>query len=266
MKKLLIITLLTLPITLALAQEQAGYTPMVGLPGIGDGDQLSTQEYINALYILSISLAAFLAVIKLILAGVKYVLSDVVTDKGQAKKDIRTSLLGLALVLGAVILLNTINPQLTNLQIFRNAPSFKIQLERHQLPEISCRDVNVDCECPDCEFVKSSVSTTTDPRRCGTCVPKSLIPITPPSPEEGTGDTEDGLGKVVRLTGGSAEMNQVINAEVENGRKILSRSYTYQIQNGNTERNNNITDCRNSGGSYYQVFLSGTSERFVCYQ
>lgn len=71
-------------------------------------------EYINLLYKMSISIAALLAVVKIIIAGAKYMLSDIVTTKGEAKKDIRGALLGLLLIIGAVIILNTINPALTD--------------------------------------------------------------------------------------------------------------------------------------------------------
>ncbi len=63
---------------------------------------------------MSISIAALLAVVKIIIAGAKYMLSDIVTTKGEAKKDIRGALLGLLLIIGAVIILNTINPALTD--------------------------------------------------------------------------------------------------------------------------------------------------------
>ncbi len=74
----------------------------------------SFNEYINLLYKMSISIAALLAVVKIIIAGAKYMLSDIVTTKGEAKKDIRGALLGLLLIIGAVIILNTINPALTD--------------------------------------------------------------------------------------------------------------------------------------------------------
>ncbi len=74
----------------------------------------SFNEYINLLYKMSISIAALLAVVKIIIAGAKYMLSDIVTTKGEAKKDIRGALLGLLLITGAVIILNTINPALTD--------------------------------------------------------------------------------------------------------------------------------------------------------
>lgn len=111
MKKLFlyIIIFSALPlVTLA----QVKYDPLIRIPGVTDTESPTFSGYINFLYALSISLAALLAVIKIIIAGVKYMLSDVVTSKGAAKQDIQAALFGLLLILGAYIILNTINPQL----------------------------------------------------------------------------------------------------------------------------------------------------------
>ena len=59
-----------------------------------------------------------MAVIKIIVAGMKYMLSDVVTNKQEAIGDIRGSLLGLLIVLAAWLVLWTINPQLTDTSVF----------------------------------------------------------------------------------------------------------------------------------------------------
>ena len=90
-----------------------GIIRLTGLPNSAATD-FSTTGYINALYILSISVAAFLAVARIILAGVQYMLSDVITDKSAARKQITGALLGLLIVISAVLVLETINPQLTN--------------------------------------------------------------------------------------------------------------------------------------------------------
>ncbi len=108
--KIILINFLLLLPNFVLAE---GFVQLVGIPGL-DPNNLSTAGYINALYILSISVAAFLAVVRIILAGVQYMLSDVVTDKGAAKKQIQGALLGLLIVLGAVLILETINPKLTD--------------------------------------------------------------------------------------------------------------------------------------------------------
>lgn len=102
---------------------QYGYQPIVGIPGV-DSNALSTEGYVTALYKLAITVACLLALYKIIFGGVKWALSDVITTKGEAIKDIKGALLGLLIVLSAVLILNTINPNLTQLNIFgEGAPS-----------------------------------------------------------------------------------------------------------------------------------------------
>ena len=98
-----------------------GFVKLVGVPGLNPGS-MSTAEYINALYILSISVAAFLAVARIILAGVQYVLTDIVPAKDAARKQITGALLGLLIVISAVLVLETINPQLTNFAALDQLP------------------------------------------------------------------------------------------------------------------------------------------------
>jgi len=82
---------------------------LVNLP-IGDNGDFN--DYINAVYLMFISIAALIAVIKIIIAGVKYMFSDIVTQKSDAKRDIQGALLGLLVVLSAVVVLSIINPDL----------------------------------------------------------------------------------------------------------------------------------------------------------
>ena len=119
------------PIVLLAAETKPDFVPLVGIPGI-DADTLSTTAYINALYILAMSVAAFIAVVRLIMAGLKYIMSDVVTNKESAKKDIKNSLIGLLIVFGAVLILETINPQLKRLDFLRNAPASELVMQKYQ--------------------------------------------------------------------------------------------------------------------------------------
>lgn len=114
------LALVTSAPVLMFAQEP-GVKTFQSIPGLENVGNLTTQQYIDALYVIAITAAAILAVFKLIWAGVQYMLSEVVTSKQKAKQDIQGALLGLLLILGAVTLLNTINPNLTNIDIFRNA-------------------------------------------------------------------------------------------------------------------------------------------------
>jgi len=112
-KYLFVLTLLLLlPVA---AIEAQGAVRMVGIPFEPTGNT-SVQAYIQALYRLAIGVAALLAVVKLILAGAKYILSDVITQKEDAKQDIRSAIIGLLIVLSAALILSTINPNLLNLR------------------------------------------------------------------------------------------------------------------------------------------------------
>lgn len=128
----LVLTLALLPTLLFAATEAEkvaadAFVPLVGIPYVEQSKVATFGDYVNAFYLASISIAAFLAVVKIIFAGVKYMLSDIVTTKGEAKKDIRAAIFGLLLVIGAVLILNTINTDLTRIQLFADAPIVKTE-------------------------------------------------------------------------------------------------------------------------------------------
>ncbi len=106
LKQLILTLMLALP-SITLAQ----YTTLVDIPDLSG--TLTFNSFVNALYVLSISVAALLAVIKIVIAGVKWMVTDVVPNKGEAKKDIQNALLGLLIILAAVLILTVINPNLT---------------------------------------------------------------------------------------------------------------------------------------------------------
>ncbi len=114
MKYNTIITILLLTLLTPLSVFAADYVPLVGIPGLSGGADQNFGEYINALYRLMISIGALIAVVKIVGAGAKYMLSDIVTSKSQAIKDIRGAVLGLLIVIGAVVILNTINADIVN--------------------------------------------------------------------------------------------------------------------------------------------------------
>lgn len=96
-----------------IANTPAPFIPLVGIPGIPNPSTLQFGDYINSLYRLAISIAALLAVFKIVIAGAKYMLDDVVTHKQEAKDEIRGALVGLLIILGAVLILNTVNTDIT---------------------------------------------------------------------------------------------------------------------------------------------------------
>lgn len=117
--------IILLPGVLLAQQGQPKITLFQSIPFV-EGNNVNTETFVQALYTLAIALAAFIAVLKIIGAGVKYALSEVVTSKEEAKKDIQNALLGLIIILAAVTILNTVNPNLTNLSALRNADPINI--------------------------------------------------------------------------------------------------------------------------------------------
>ena len=95
------------------------YSPLIDMPGdLAGGNNIDS--YINNLYVFAITIAGLLAVIKIIVGGVKWMMSDVVTQKAQAIKDIQSALLGLIIVLSAVVILSVINPNLVKVDLSFN--------------------------------------------------------------------------------------------------------------------------------------------------
>jgi hypothetical protein len=107
------------------AQE---FVPLVGIPNIPTSGNVGLPTYINGLYLLTIGVGSLIAVVKISIAGVKWAMSDVVTDKSSAKSDIKGALLGLAILLIPFIVLNTIYPGLTSLDVLKNASAVKVNL------------------------------------------------------------------------------------------------------------------------------------------
>lgn len=136
MKALLLSLILSAALsTIAHAADVPNYVPIVSIPGVDSS--MTIEAYIDALFKLSITVAGLIAVVKIIFSGVKWMLSDVVTDKSSAKKDIRGAIFGLLIILTAVLVLNTINTNLTVLNIFANAPTIDIP---HTQTEEEARD------------------------------------------------------------------------------------------------------------------------------
>ena len=103
-----------------------GYQPLILIPGLNENGNYSLPEYINRLYLLLIALGAIVAVIRISFAGAKYSLNDIVTSKEEAKEDIKGVLFGLLLLLIPFVVLNTIYPGLTSLDILKSAPKVDV--------------------------------------------------------------------------------------------------------------------------------------------
>ncbi len=127
MKQLLLSILVSVLFFPATIFAQSSYSTLIDGTPLSDTNDIG--QYLNSIYLLAIVAAALFAVVKIIIAGVKYMLSDVVTSKEDAKKDIRTSLLGLIIIISAVLILNTINPNLTDFDLKFVKPKHSLSLD-----------------------------------------------------------------------------------------------------------------------------------------
>lgn len=118
MRYFFIIMLVLLP-AVALAVE---VEPFQKIPFI---DTNSTEGYINALYKASIAVAAFLVIFKLMWVGTKYMLTESVIKKGDAKGSIQNALIGLVIIISAALILSTINPNLLSLKVIEKVQAPK---------------------------------------------------------------------------------------------------------------------------------------------
>ena len=134
---------------------------LVGIPGIGSPTG-NFDGYINAIYAMFISIAALLAVVKIVIAGVKYMFSDIVTQKSEAKKDIQGAIFGLILILGAVLILTVINPDLTNFNLEQNQIALPDPLDDPTLTRSDALTIQEFCAAND------GACTSSPCRRLGT--------------------------------------------------------------------------------------------------
>jgi hypothetical protein len=93
------------------------YTPLAPLPGFTSIDVTDVNGlsiYLNTMIALFIGICAVLAVIMIVLGGIQYATSELISSKEAGKERIRNALFGLLLALGSWLILNTINPDLLN--------------------------------------------------------------------------------------------------------------------------------------------------------
>lgn len=98
--------------------DSTAFVPLTSIPGIQSaGNAATLPDFLNSLYKLAIGVAAVLAVLQIVRAGVMYMGGDSITEKKDAKNLIALSVGGLILVLSPVIVFSIINPKILSLQI-----------------------------------------------------------------------------------------------------------------------------------------------------
>ncbi len=92
-----------------------------------DDSALST--YLNSIIKTIIGLSAVFAVVMIVIGGMEYMTSELVSSKEAGKERIKDALLGLLIALGAWALLNTINPELLKSDVKIESAVITIDME-----------------------------------------------------------------------------------------------------------------------------------------
>lgn len=176
---------------------QYEYTVLAPLPGTTKADSLKTDlpTYLPGIFNLAIGLSAAFAVFMIVLGGFQYMSTDALQKKQDGKQRIQNAIYGLFLVIGAWLILYTINPNLLKLDL--NIESVSISPATTggggTLIPTSTGGVNpgsavlaAKTVCPGCTFSapSSAYTNTNNPLRpedlakfsCGSCLPLDGIP------------------------------------------------------------------------------------------
>jgi|GEM_PF-3325620 len=96
------------------------FEPLAAIPGLTD-ENLTIVGYLERIFFLAIIAGALFAVVRISIAGFKYMMTDVITSKSDAREDIKGAFIGLGILLATVIVLTVINPNLLQLDFLKGA-------------------------------------------------------------------------------------------------------------------------------------------------
>ncbi|OHA84699.1 MAG: hypothetical protein A2408_03670 [Candidatus Yonathbacteria bacterium RIFOXYC1_FULL_52_10] len=97
--------------------EDILYRPMVGLPGIPAGQGTTFMQYAPAFFTVLIATAGILAVVMIVVGGIRLVVSGASeSERSKGKEQIGNAIAGLVLIALSWLILNVINPNLVNVQ------------------------------------------------------------------------------------------------------------------------------------------------------
>ncbi len=90
-------------------------------------------SYLNTMIQLFIGLCAVLAVVMIVIAGMQWATSELISSKHAAEEKIKGAVFGLMLALGSFLLLQEINPDLLNIDINLEEVKVEVDLEKFVL-------------------------------------------------------------------------------------------------------------------------------------
>lgn len=94
------------------------------LPGIGEETNLAS--YISGAFTLTMAIGAVIAFVMITYGGIIYATTDAISGKQNGRKYIRDAVTGLLILFGAFAILNTISPELVNLNIGFDKPEVTV--------------------------------------------------------------------------------------------------------------------------------------------
>ncbi len=90
-------------------------------------------NYLNILIKIFIGICAVLAMIMIVIGGIEYMTSELISGKAEGKERITNAIFGLLLALGSYAILNTINPQLLDVSL-SGLKSAQVQTQTQEEP------------------------------------------------------------------------------------------------------------------------------------
>jgi hypothetical protein len=93
-------------------------------------ESTSLADFLNKLFLTSISIGAILAVIKIMWGGYTYMASNLWTSKNGAKTTIQNAVIGLLILLSVYLILYQINPCILNLDILQGGQPSSCQVQK----------------------------------------------------------------------------------------------------------------------------------------
>jgi type IV secretory pathway VirB2 component (pilin) len=114
----LIWAIITFPFTVSAQNKYDLLAPIFGTTQIG-----TIGEYLQLIYASLIGTAALLAVVYIVICGIRMMTTEAVSSKGEAKECIQNAIFGLLLAIFSWAILNTINPALTQTTLGITLPS-----------------------------------------------------------------------------------------------------------------------------------------------
>jgi len=175
-QKIFLVAAFILPVLMAVISVEPALAYKLSVPFPGQPSDINgPSQYIHAIYNFGLGFAILLGVLMIVIGGVRYTISEAVPSKEDAKEQITSAVWGLVLLLVAVLILKTINPQIPDLKepTIAPIPPAEPAAASVDMPtaEALCfngqKDPGEECNIPfqtnppECDYLKTKPSDTT---------------------------------------------------------------------------------------------------------